>query len=140
MPGSILPFYCHSILVLLLLHFLVLPPFLYIYTARFNSGGYNPKGWVGYGEARGSLAAFLFRIGGPYLVSPEAPGTKLKKVGGASFAQVDEPEKGPSFGADSLVRLCIYCVELFLFLVCVDLRMMCVSLSVYLLSQSLSLC
>jgi len=66
-------------------------------------GGYNPKGWVGYGEARGSLAAFLFRIGGPYLVSPEAPGTKLKKVGGASFAQVDEPEKGPSFGADSLV-------------------------------------
>lgn len=23
-------------------------------------GGYNPKGWVGYGEARGSIAAFLF--------------------------------------------------------------------------------
>jgi len=23
-------------------------------------GGYNPKGWVGYGESRGSLASFLF--------------------------------------------------------------------------------
>lgn len=46
-------------------------------------GGYNPKGWVGYGEARGSIAAFLFRR--------KAPGSsewiKLKKVGGGSYAQ-----------------------------------------------------
>ena len=62
-------------------------------------GGYNPKGWVGYGEARGSIAAFLFvfdRDGGTTV-------TKLRKVGGPSLAQQDLPELGPSFGADSLV-------------------------------------
>jgi TLD len=61
------------------------------------AGGYNPKGWVGYGEARGSIAAFLFRknSNGGY--------TKLRKVGGAGLAQLDNPESGPSFGADSLV-------------------------------------
>ena len=45
-------------------------------------GGYNPKGWVGYGEARGSIAAFLFvqkPFGGGF--------TKLRKVGGAGLAQ-----------------------------------------------------
>jgi len=62
-------------------------------------GGYNPKGWVGYGEARGSIAAFLyvFKKG-----TAELP-TKLRKVGGPSLAQQDLPEIGPSFGADSLV-------------------------------------
>lgn len=61
------------------------------------AGGYNPKGWVGYGEARGSIAAFVFRknLNGSF--------TKLRKVGGAGMAQVDNPENGPSFGADSLV-------------------------------------
>lgn len=61
------------------------------------AGGYNPKGWVGYGEARGSIAAFLFRknLDGSYV--------KLRKVGGAGLAQLDNPESGPSFGADSLV-------------------------------------
>lgn len=61
------------------------------------AGGYNPKGWVGYGEARGSIAAFLFRknLDGSF--------TKLRKVGGAGLAQLDNPESGPSFGADSLV-------------------------------------
>lgn len=43
-------------------------------------GGYNPKGWVGYGEARGSIAAFLFLVGGKY-AKEGAPGTKLQKVG-----------------------------------------------------------
>ena len=45
-------------------------------------GGYNPKGWVGYGEARGSIAAFLFRQnnGGGF--------TKLRKVGGPGLAQM----------------------------------------------------
>lgn len=60
-------------------------------------GGYNPKGWVGYGEARGSIAAFLF------VLNDDGTFTKLQKVGGKSLAQVDNPENGPSFGADSLV-------------------------------------
>jgi len=44
-------------------------------------GGYNPKGWVGYGEARGSIAAFLYILNSPY-ASPEAPNSsiKLRKV------------------------------------------------------------
>lgn len=65
-------------------------------------GGYNPKGWVGYGEARGSIAAFLFILGGKY-ATVDAPGIKLQKVGGPGLAQMDMPETGPSFGADSLV-------------------------------------
>ncbi len=63
-------------------------------------GGYNPKGWVGYGELRGSIAAFLFILtdgrGG-------APAIKLRKVGGPGMAQKDLPETGPCFGADGLV-------------------------------------
>ena len=66
-------------------------------------GGYNPKGWVGYGEARGSIAAFLFVIKGPNGPKAGLPGVKLIKVGGAGLAQIDNPENGPSFGADSLV-------------------------------------
>ena len=63
------------------------------------------KGWVGYGEARGSIAAFLFVLGDkPYANKDQtAPGYKLRKVGGAGLAQMDMPEAGPSFGADSLV-------------------------------------
>lgn len=60
-------------------------------------GGYNPKGWVSYGEARGSIAAFLF------VLMSNGKFTKLRKVGGPSLAQLDYPENGPSFGADSLV-------------------------------------
>jgi hypothetical protein len=59
----------------------------------------NPKGWVGYGEARGSIAAFLFVYKRGLTELP----TKLRKVGGPSLAQQDLPEIGPSFGADSLV-------------------------------------
>lgn len=59
----------------------------------------NPKGWVGYGEARGSIAAFLF----VYKRGLKELPTKLRKVGGPSLAQQDLPEIGPSFGADSLV-------------------------------------
>ena len=75
-------------------------------TARMGMtvGGYNPKGWVGYGEARGSIAAFLFQMGGKYAdTTNDAPGIKLQKVGGPGLAQMDLPETGPSFGADSLV-------------------------------------
>jgi hypothetical protein len=66
-------------------------------TSGLLCGGYNPKGWVGYGEARGSIAAFLF------VQNPDKTFTKLRKVGGAGLAQMDMPESGPSFGADSLV-------------------------------------
>lgn len=63
-------------------------------------GGYNPKGFVGYGESRGSKAAFLFTW-------PDAdttrPAIKLRKVGGAALAVVDDPDAGPKFGADALV-------------------------------------
>lgn len=61
-------------------------------------GGYNPKGWVSYGEARGSIAAFLF------VYKPETSSwVKLRKVGGPSLAQLDYPESGPMFGSDALV-------------------------------------
>ena len=47
----------------------------------------NPKGWVNYGEYRGSLAAFLFTF-------PDGDTTKnpikLQKVGGAGLAQIDD--------------------------------------------------
>jgi hypothetical protein len=62
-------------------------------------GGYNPKGWVNYGEYRGSLAAFLFTW--PDGDTAQRP-VKLIKVGGAGLAQVDDGG-GPRFGADSLV-------------------------------------
>jgi len=65
-------------------------------------GGYNPKGWVSYGEARGSIAAFLFVLNGPY-VKAGAPGCKLQKVGGPGLAQMDMPETGPQFSPDGLV-------------------------------------
>jgi hypothetical protein len=42
-------------------------------------GGYNPKGWVGFGENRGSIAAFLF------VQNPNGSFTKLRKVGGAGM-------------------------------------------------------
>lgn len=72
--------------------------------AGIKCGGYNPKGWVGYGEARGSIAAFLFILGGKYAnASTGAPGIKLRKVGGPGLAQMDLPETGPSFSPDALV-------------------------------------
>jgi len=60
-------------------------------------GGYSPKGWVGYGESRSSIAAFLF------VQNPDGTFTKLQKVGGPGLAQQDFPESGPSFGPDALV-------------------------------------
>jgi TLD len=66
-------------------------------------GGYNPKGWVGYGENRGSIAAFLFVQNSNPTTKPQLPFIKLRKVGGAGMAQMDNPECGPCFGADALV-------------------------------------
>lgn len=72
--------------------------------AGIKCGGYNPKGWVGYGEARGSIAAFLFVLGGMFAdASTGAPGIKLRKVGGPGLAQMDMPETGPQFSPDALV-------------------------------------
>lgn len=62
-------------------------------------GGYNPKGWVGFGEYRGSLAAFLYTWPDGDI---SKPAIKLRKVGGSSLACVDEPGSGPRFGADGL--------------------------------------
>lgn len=66
-------------------------------TNGFKFGGYNPKGWVGYGEYRPGLSAFLFawKDGGDRLV-------KLRKTGGAGMCVVDKPEEGPMFGAEGL--------------------------------------
>ncbi|GKY98282.1 hypothetical protein MPSEU_000785800 [Mayamaea pseudoterrestris] len=74
-------------------------PSLVVLTTTSNQlvGGYNPKGWVSYGEARGSIAAFLF------VKNADGSFTKLRKVGGPSLAQLDYPESGPMFGADSLI-------------------------------------
>ncbi|CAM9233130.1 unnamed protein product [Chrysoparadoxa australica] len=62
-------------------------------------GGYNPKGWVGYGEYRPGISAFLFtwRDG-----DTSKPAIKLRKIGGAGLAQWDRPETGPFFGSDGL--------------------------------------
>ncbi|CAN0334956.1 unnamed protein product, partial [Ectocarpus fasciculatus] len=60
-------------------------------------GGYNPKGWVGYGEYRPGLSAFLFtwRDG-----DTSKRAMKLRKIGGAGLAVWDKPECGPLFGSD----------------------------------------
>lgn len=48
-------------------------------------GGYNPCGWVNYGEYRGSIAAFLFVF--PNGDESQRP-IKLAKISGAGLAQV----------------------------------------------------
>ena len=61
-------------------------------------GGYNPCGWVNYGESRGCIAAFLFLFPGG---DTKAQPVKLAKIGGASMAQLDDGS-GPRFGAEGL--------------------------------------
>lgn len=60
-------------------------------------GGYAPKGFAGYGEYRGSIAAFLYTWPDGDVT---APVVKLQKLGGAGLATIDEPETGPRFGMD----------------------------------------
>lgn len=62
-------------------------------------GGYAPKGFAGYGENRGSIAAFLFTWPDGDTTKPVV---KLQKIGGAGLATIDEPETGPRFGSDGL--------------------------------------
>ncbi|WZN60700.1 TLDc domain-containing protein [Chloropicon roscoffensis] len=59
-------------------------------------GGYNPRGWLGYGEWRDAISAFLFVYQGK--------GNPLKsaKVGGSGMAIIDESGQGPQWGPDGL--------------------------------------
>ena len=62
-------------------------------------GGYNPCGHVGLGEARGSIAAFLFVFkDGDTSLRP----IKLRKIAGAGMAQMDYETSGPRFGPEGL--------------------------------------
>ena len=62
-------------------------------------GGYNPCGHVGLGEARGSIAAFLFVFkDGDTTQRP----IKLRKIAGAGMAQMDYETSGPRFGPEGL--------------------------------------
>ena len=54
-------------------------------------GGYNPKGWLGYGDWRDAISAFLFTAA-----------HKLPKVGGSGMAIIDEQGAGPQWGPDGL--------------------------------------
>jgi TLD len=67
-------------------------------------GGYNPRGWIGLGEDRDSIAAFLFTWPTGTKDKSIKP-VKLQKVGGASLAVVDKPEAGIAFGAEGLKLL-----------------------------------
>ncbi|GAB5370501.1 hypothetical protein AAMO2058_001498700 [Amorphochlora amoebiformis] len=62
-------------------------------------GAYNPAGWLGYGDYRECISAFLFTWPDGD-VSKEA--SKLPKVGGPSMAILDERGKGPQWGPDGL--------------------------------------
>jgi len=62
-------------------------------------GGYNPRGWIGLGEDRDAIAAFLFTW--PDGNTAARP-IKLPKVGGPSMAVIDNPSNGVKFGPDGL--------------------------------------
>jgi len=59
-------------------------------------GGYNPRGWLGYGEWRDAISAFLFVFDGA------GKPTKLPKLGGSGMAIIDESGQGPQWGPDGL--------------------------------------
>ena len=59
-------------------------------------GGYNPKGWLGYGEWLDAISAFLF------VYDRGDTFTKLGKTGGSGMAIIDEDGKGPKWGPDGL--------------------------------------
>lgn len=60
-------------------------------------GAYNPKGWLGYGDWRDAISAFLFLLPG----GAKDP-VKLPKVGGSGMAIIDEQGGGPQWGPDGL--------------------------------------
>lgn len=59
-------------------------------------GGYNPIGWLGYGEARDAVSAFL------YVIEEDGNAVKLPKIGGSGMAIIDESGQGPQWGPDGL--------------------------------------
>jgi|TARA_B110000977_G_scaffold172918_2_gene225674 hypothetical protein len=76
-------------------------------TSGLVFGGYNPKGWLGYGEWLDAISAFLWvypleggvlGIGGNASSSP----VKLGKTGGSGMAIIDDDGKGPKWGPDGL--------------------------------------
>ena len=75
-------------------------------------GGYNPRGWIGLGEERDSIAAFLFSW--PDGDMSKRP-LKVRKAGGPSLSVIDQPRDGIRFGSDSLKllapgkELVVYC-------------------------------
>lgn len=66
-------------------------------------GGYNPLGFLGFGDEHATAGAFLFAWapGGDPSASGAKP-VKLPKTGGASLAVIDAPNAGPRFGAEGL--------------------------------------
>lgn len=62
-------------------------------------GGYAPRSWLGLGEEKSAMSAFLFtwRDG-----NTAGPITKLAKVGGPGLALIDRPGEGPRWGAEGL--------------------------------------
>ncbi|GAB4820421.1 hypothetical protein N2152v2_007467 [Parachlorella kessleri] len=60
-------------------------------------GAYNPRGWIGIGEDRDALAAFLFTWPDG---NTSKPAVKLPKVGGPGLAVIDRG--GIQFGAEGL--------------------------------------
>ena len=62
--------------------------------------GYNPKGWLGYGDWRDAISAFLFTASAAD-ASSQAP-VKLPKIGGSGMAIIDEQGGGPQWGPDAL--------------------------------------
>ena len=68
-------------------------------TSGIVFGGYNPKGWLGYGEWLDAISAFLFVFDGS---SGKTSFAKLGKTGGSGMAIIDEDGKGPKWGPDGL--------------------------------------
>jgi len=62
-------------------------------------GGYAPRSWLGIGEEKAALSAFLFTWPDG---DTSRPATKLPKVGGPGLALVDRPGAGPQWGAEGL--------------------------------------
>jgi hypothetical protein len=70
-------------------------------------GGYNPKGWLGYGEWLDAISAFLYvyqkgPMGGLGGGGNGGRPVKLAKCGGSGMAIIDEDNKGPKWGPDGL--------------------------------------
>jgi len=65
-------------------------------------GGYNPRGWVGLGEEKTAIAAFLFTWPEGYQEGRALVDIKLPTVGGGALAVTDLEGSGPLFGVESL--------------------------------------